>query len=134
MQILHIAGAHAAEIMDLDSLEWSNRIILVHHQNMEVDKLEQRLNQAHELIEERHIYWFIFKDKKVLTNYPGRLAQVFHSTLVSKWFGNQTAPTEVVLIGKDGTEKWRGNRLDLDVIFSLIDQMPMRRQEMIEQR
>ncbi|RDV15552.1 DUF4174 domain-containing protein [Pontibacter diazotrophicus] len=41
----------------------------------------------------------------------------------------------VILIGKDGTEKQRNNgTVALENIFGLIDQMPMRRQEMRENR
>lgn len=37
----------------------------------------------------------------------------------------------VILVGKDGLEKFRGNRIiESDQLFSIIDAMPMRRSEM----
>jgi hypothetical protein len=37
-----------------------------------------------------------------------------------------------ILIGKDGTEKWRqSDVMDIDHLFGLIDAMPMRQREMI---
>lgn len=45
-------------------------------------------------------------------------------------FNSQQAFT-VILIGKDGEEKWRTqNPLNLDEVFQIIDSMPMRQSEM----
>lgn len=42
-----------------------------------------------------------------------------------------TAQFTVILIGKDGYEKYRTNKvLEMDQLFSIIDAMPMRRSEM----
>ena len=48
-------------------------------------------------------------------------------------FRPQGSGLTVVLVGKDGTEKARyGQSVDPDIIFDLIDSMPMRRREMEE--
>lgn len=42
---------------------------------------------------------------------------------------------QVILVGKDGTEKYRDHRpLPADTLFSQIDSMPMRQREMLEQQ
>ncbi len=41
--------------------------------------------------------------------------------------------TTFILVGKDGTEKLRKAKIDLDEIFEVIDAMPMRKREMKEQ-
>ncbi len=48
-----------------------------------------------------------------------------------KKYSVDTARFTVVLIGKDGLEKYRTNKLmNTDQLFSIIDAMPMRQREM----
>lgn len=48
-------------------------------------------------------------------------------------YAKETQQTiQVILIGKDGEVKKRNNKLELDALYSLIDTMPMRKQEMHE--
>ena len=48
-------------------------------------------------------------------------------------FKVEPGTTTFVLVGKDGTEKLRKAKIDLDEIFEVIDAMPMRKREMKEQ-
>lgn len=52
-------------------------------------------------------------------------------SLLFKKYGADPDEFTVILIGKDGFEKYRTNKvLSTDQLFSIIDAMPMRRQEM----
>ncbi len=52
-----------------------------------------------------------------------------------KKYSVDTARFTVVLIGKDGLEKYRTNKLlNTDQLFSIIDAMPMRQREMNKNR
>ncbi len=52
-----------------------------------------------------------------------------------KKYSVDTARFTVILIGKDGFEKYRTNKLlDADQLFSIIDAMPMRQREMNKNR
>lgn len=48
-----------------------------------------------------------------------------------KKYNADTAQYTVILVGKDGFEKYRTNKIiETDQLFSIIDAMPMRRREM----
>ena len=68
------------------------------------------------------------------TNYPGKVDPRLGSWIREKYFTPPPAETAFVLIGKDGGVKSRGETLDLDSMFDLIDSMPMRRAEMNQAR
>jgi hypothetical protein len=50
--------------------------------------------------------------------------------ITDRYFTPEPAGTAVLLIGKDGNLKARSTDLDLEATFDLIDQMPMRREEL----
>jgi hypothetical protein len=54
---------------------------------------------------------------------------------IRRRFGIARDRFAVVLVGKDGTEKYRsGQPVDLSFIFDIVDGMPMRRREMRERK
>ena len=120
-------GNELTILTDLTSLEWKNRIIIVNETQNEdnaLDLLEKRTVG----INDRDIVWFIVKEDIVLTNYEGELSEKFKNRTRER-YGIQQG--KVILIGKDGGIKSRLDRLDIEAIFSEIDAMPMRQQEML---
>ena len=81
-------------------------------------------------IQDRDIYWFVFIEKNIETNYKSEIKDNFLRETLKTYFSN--TETNVVLIGKDGGIKKKLKHLDLQVIFDLIDRMPMRKMEMRE--
>ncbi|MBT8125549.1 MAG: DUF4174 domain-containing protein, partial [Gammaproteobacteria bacterium] len=77
---------------------------------------------------DRDIYWFVFTDSSIETNYKGELQDNFYRVTLNNYFTD--TETNVVLIGKDGGIKQKGKHLDLQGLFDLIDTMPMRQLEM----
>lgn len=110
----------------LKDLEWKNRIILVWTDNQSA--INKALSDQSSEIDERHIVWFIFSEQTVASNYKGSIDPSFLFS-VSRRFSN---PEEtVLLVGKDGGVKDRSSTLDLEFLFGEIDQMPMRKIEMM---
>ena len=121
------AQAEAAPMLsDLDSLVWKNRVILIIETKNQNESLQLVKAQVAE-IDDRDITWFIIKDDKALTNYPGQLSPEFVSNIRERL---GPVKGKVILIGKDGEIKSQADHLTLDTIFSEIDAMPMRRLEM----
>ncbi len=113
----------------ISELEWSSRIILVRAfgESEEVLKVFRKLDSE---IQDRHIYWFVFIEENLETNYKSEIQEDFHSDTLKTYFSD--TETNVVLIGKDGGIKQKSKDLDLQGIFDLIDTMPMRQMEMRE--
>lgn len=115
-----------SELSSLASLEWKNRIVIVHDQANVSENLATLKQNDFEIVD-RKIIWFVMSDKKLQTNYPGELGNDLSKNIIKKY---DIKPYQVVLIGYDGGLKARYNSLDLKAIFSAIDSMPMRIQEM----
>jgi hypothetical protein len=81
-------------------------------------------------ISERDIVWFVLGVNQLHTNYNEKLSDEVRKQIIDRYFSPLPAETVVLLIGKDGTLKSRSSDLDLEAMFGLIDQMPMRRAEM----
>jgi hypothetical protein len=111
---------------DLDSLQWKNRIVIINEAENEENLLAIIDKYAAE-INERDIIWFILKQDRVLSNYQGKISEAFSNRTREAYDSRRS---KVILIGKDGGIKSRFNRVDLEAVFSDIDAMPMRQNEM----
>lgn len=110
---------------DLASLQWKNRIVVIN----DIDNHEvvlSSLNKQQAAIDDRDILWFVLTDKKTLSNYAGDLSQEFSIKIRELY---QLQPSQVILIGKDGGMKSRFDGINLKDIFTDIDAMPMRQNE-----
>jgi hypothetical protein len=118
---------HALE--NIKELEWGFRIILVRAfgESQDVVKTFRKFDNE---IDSRDIYWFLFNEDNIETNYKAEIQENFHRDTLKKYFSNKE--TNVVLLGKDGQIKQKSKCLDLQSILDLIDTMPMRKMEMRE--
>jgi hypothetical protein len=114
----------------LAGLRWEHRVILVFAREPAASNALSNLHEFSAEIEDRDIAWFLLGDESLRTNYDGELDEKLREQLTDHYFTPAPAGTEVILIGKDGTLKKRSPDLDLEDLFGLIDQMPMRREEM----
>jgi len=131
MSLIISGQANSAPLESLDAFTWSNRLILVYSGPEQAQRFRAQLQEADDEIVDRHIIWFLIGEQQLLTNYRGDLSDSLKHRLIADWFPDENKKPEIVLIGKDGYEKLRERRLDLGIIFGLIDTMPMRRQEML---
>lgn len=126
--------SHARPSMPLsgiNDLRWQNRIVLIW--GLDAASVTPLFQQSRRAVEERDIVWFLMGDT-VLSNYDGAISPYFVEALLSDLpsLNDISEPDRprVVLVGKDGGIKLDVPALDLDLLFSRIDAMPMRMQEM----
>ena len=124
------AKALEEQPIDLDDLRWKYRIILVSAHEPHTSNALVNLNELAAEIEERDIAWFVLGDDELHTNYKGKLKHTLREQIVDRYFTPVPNETSVLLVGKDGTLKSHSSDLNLEATFGLIDQMPMRREEM----
>lgn len=117
-------------MITLEELQWKNRIILVFlNKDADSEALRAEFKEHADEIDDRDIRFFLIGEP-VKTNGSESLARAYVRQLRKRYNVNNDDRLTVVLIGKDGGEKYRKDRLDLEEIDRVIDAMPMRRQEM----
>lgn len=128
---------HTALAEPLDVYRYENRLIIVSlPQTAHVEKVSAMLAWNREKIEERHLKIIdVSEGEQKIPNAvrlnPSQTESVRKQLRIG---AGDTLPT-FVLIGKDGGESARcSGTLDLEKWFALIDEMPMRRAEMLEQK
>jgi len=114
----------------LAGLRWEHRVILIFAHEPAASIALSNLHEFAAELQDRDIAWFLLGDGSLRSNYDGELDDKLREQLMGHFFTPAPAGTEVILIGKDGTLKKRSPDLDLEELFGLIDQMPMRREEM----
>lgn len=112
----------------LDEYKWQNRIVLLFSNDKEL------LNEQVGLLETNQV-GLTNRDIKIFTIYDGGSNNNNWSNSDIIWlkkkFNAQNDPFRFILIGKDGLEKEQfTDIINSDVLFSIIDKMPMRRVEM----
>jgi hypothetical protein len=113
----------------INDFKWDHRIILIRTSSDAEQILNALKQQVHE-IKDRDIYWFVFSNESIESNYQCVLEENFYSNIFETYFVNDEIKT--ILIGKDGGIKNTSDTLDLQNLFDLIDTMPMRQLEMSE--
>ncbi|WP_166646013.1 DUF4174 domain-containing protein [Halospina denitrificans] len=114
----------------LSDLQWENRIILV-KASSNPEEAVGLLHKFRDGVAERDVLWFVVTDQAIESNLQTMTAGMAES--VRQKLEVQPEGASVILVGKDGGIKDRGSELDLERLFSRIDQMPMRLREMREQ-
>ena len=130
--LIFIFSAQAEEmpvLSNLNSLVWENRVIVINETKSQ-DKTLQLLRNYEAEIDDRDIIWFMISGDNAVTNYKGQLLRNFVGNTLQRL---ATMKGKVFLIGKDGGIKSVNDTLDLELIFSEIDAMPMRQYEMHNQ-
>ena len=123
---LSVHSTEPEKLSDLGLLQWKNRIILVNNLHNQ-DALLALFDNNKSEINERDIIWFVLEGDVAHTNYQGALSDAF---IVNTRELYQLKPGKIMLIGKDGGVKFLLDRMDLQAIFTQIDAMPMRQNEM----
>jgi hypothetical protein len=128
---------HPALAEPLDVYRYENRLIVVSlPQAAAAEKVNAILASNREKIEERHLKIIDVseEEQKVFTAVRLNSSQTEAVRKQLRIGAGDTLPT-FVLIGKDGGEAARSSgTLDLEKWFAVIDEMPMRRAELLEQK
>ena len=131
--LMPISILKAEELKDIGDLQWQSRILLMQGSDKAKQSFTEKLESDAQQLSERHIYWFIFQDEEVESNYPGEISDSFRNSIKAEYFGNTGEGDVIILIGKDGRPKLFTSELDLKQLYETVDAMPMRQQEMQRQ-
>lgn len=128
--LIPVKYAKEQSMIRLEDLQWKHRIILVFGKtvNDEKETLVNRFQQHLEAIDERDILYFLIGDD-IVTNADSSFDEGYVKAL-REMYAIEKQEMTVILIGKDGGEKYRRSYLNLEEIYRTIDAMPMRMREM----
>jgi hypothetical protein len=119
-------------VMNLKQYQWKSRLLFVFAPSPEDEQYQEQLEHLsndNELAERDLIMFHLFKSDSGFAD-ERRLSEEDVAGLQEK-FSVEPKSFTVVLIGKDGAEKQRWTHaVERDDLFALIDDMPMRQQEM----
>jgi hypothetical protein len=113
----------------LSRYQWQNRLLfIVHSQSDQSVNMMDSIERYQQEITERDLLLFIIHHNEVY--YPNGTREQSMSGSGLKTALNIGQEDRAVLVGKDGGVKLRQAQINMDGIFSTIDQMPMRKREM----
>ncbi len=126
------AHTHASEkkLLGLDEMRWNYRVILVYALEPERAEALARLEKLEAEVEDRDIAWFVIDGETMRSNLDGQLEEGLRSQILARYFTPAPSETTLLLVGKDGTLKSISSGLEFEAAFGLIDQMPMRIEEL----
>lgn len=123
---------HQSEYLDLQKYRWKNRICLVFSPSQSDPSYlafrQQWSDQISEIKDRDLVLIEIVADSENRVN-GNAISESSKSQLYTR-FRIDPQCFEVILIGKDGSEKLRGDRISVGQLFQRIDSMPMRQEEM----
>jgi Domain of unknown function (DUF4174) len=108
---------------DLSSFQWKNRVLVV----LAPSDRDPRLREQQAIAAEAAAG---FSERDLIV-----VAEIGTEGSLHRRFGTKVGDFQVVLVGKDGRSTLRWSKpVSSEVLFSVIDKMPMRRDEMSRQR
>ncbi len=132
--ILYSYSMKAQLISALKPYQWEKRIVLVFansNHDVEFQKQWAVFEENHKGMRERDLLVVGITASEVHSQISAVAASNSTDAFRKFYEIGKAEEVTVILLGKDGTEKLRENKLVLaDQLFSLIDSMPMRQQEM----
>tara|TARA_R110000868_G_scaffold24621_2_gene96938 strand:- start:1279 stop:1701 length:423 start_codon:yes stop_codon:yes gene_type:complete len=124
ISLMHMSYAQTLHVRNLAELSWTYRVLLLNGDALAQETLST-LSAENEAINTRQIVWFWRENGQLKSNFFGSLSKVSEEQI-----NQQLTAHSVVLIGKDGDSKYQSNEFAWKPLLLLIDNMPMRRQEM----
>jgi len=131
---VHDALSQERSSMELDAYRWKNRLLLVFSSSPDdpnYQSLIKEMQAQQNGIKDRNILVFEVLEKGE-SRLGGRGLKKEAIDFLRREFSAGKGSFLVVLIGKDGEEKMRRQKVSLTEIFATIDGMAMRQREMIE--
>ena len=130
MATISMANISISEV--LAEYAWDKRQLIVFtpdKENEDFIRFLKNVKQSQQMIKERNLHtWFVIDDSQVFLDSVKR-DDIKNHILRNAYKVNKNE-FRILLLGYDLGEKLRLEKSNLDIIFSEIDQMPMRIQEM----
>lgn len=117
-------------IISFDDLRWKNRLLIIYEKES-INNLLSTLEEAKEQLRNRDVLWFLLNEGKITSNSQLSWDNGFFKRIEKMYFPDEK--NKVLLIGKDGGTKSINKKLVLNSLMSLIDSMPMRQLEILEE-
>jgi hypothetical protein len=135
LTFIEIPRVRGEKLMDFDlrAYQWKNRLLLIFAPSMESESYKEQAEMlrghTEGILDRDLIVAEVFETE---TSRSGETILSFDSALrLREKLSVQPGRFQVLLIGKDGTIKLRsGQPVSISELFSLIDAMPMRQEEM----
>ena len=123
------------EMLNLKNFEWENRVLIIGgHGSKFKSQLDQINFESKEFINRNLVVILIEKDSSRIS-YDGlkTIKAIDYDSTLSIRNKYEFKEFKLLLIGKDGGEKYNSNDpININIIYELIDGMPMRKQEIKE--
>ena len=123
------------EMLNLNNFEWENRVLIIGgHGSKFKSQLDQINFESKEFINRNLVVILIEKDSSRIS-YDGlkTIKAIDYDSTLSIRNKYEFKEFKLLLIGKDGGEKYNSNDpININIIYELIDGMPMRKQEIKE--
>ena len=122
--------------MDLNKYKWENRVLLLFTpdaKNEEYTKQKTNISANAKGLPERDMVLIDIEGEDTV-RVNGEVQTGEHGKQMREQFDIAPSTFTILLLGKDGTEKYRSTTaVPVEDIYNIIDQMPMRQQEMRKQ-
>ncbi len=111
-------------VHDNPNLLWKKRLLLVKLKDSELNDFKVSVDKEFCRIQNRNLEIYVERKKKYINLFNKKLLKL-----------NFMVPDKVLLVGYDGGVKFKSNNLvNLKNVFEIIDQMPIRKSEIIKDK
>tara|TARA_Y100000816_G_C25909067_1_gene474139 strand:+ start:247 stop:690 length:444 start_codon:yes stop_codon:yes gene_type:complete len=124
------------EMLNLKNFEWENRVLIIGGHGSKFKSQLDQINFEDKEFIDRNLVIILLEEDNSKISYDGlkTIKTIDYDSTLSIRNKYDFKNFKLLLIGKDGGEKYNSNEpVNINVIYELIDAMPMRKQE-IEER
>ena len=124
------------EMLNLKNFEWENRVLIIGGHGSKFKSQLDQINFEDKEFIDRNLVIILLEENNSKISYDGlkTIKTIDYDSTLSIRNKYDFKNFKLLLIGKDGGEKYNSNKpVNINVIYELIDAMPMRKQE-IEER
>ena len=123
------------EMLNLKNFEWKNRVLIIGGDSSKFKSQLDQINfESNEFID-RDLVIILIEEDNSRISYDGlkTIKTIDYDSTLNLRNKYNFKEFKLILIGKDGGEKYNSKKLvNINVIYELIDGMPMRKQEIKE--
>lgn len=123
------------EMLNLKNFEWKNRVLIIGGDSSKFKSQLDQINFESNEFYDRDLVIILIEEDNSRISYDGlkTIKTIDYDSTLNLRNKYNFKEFKLILIGKDGGEKYNSKKLvSINVIYELIDGMPMRKQEIKE--
>ena len=123
------------EMLNLKNFEWKNRVLIIGGDSSKFKSQLDQINLESNEFTDRDLVIILIEEDNSRISYDGlkTIKTIDYDSTLNLRNKYNFKEFKLILIGKDGGEKYNSKKLvSINVIYELIDGMPMRKQEIKE--